>query len=94
MVRTVKDFKLCFWSLGEVTGTLLNSTYSVSRIMLHEAVNGYSTVFSGAVFRSDIKKLVPENPLEGKITFVKAKDIAELNEIGRSGHHGKVGILC
>ena len=65
--------------------------------MLHEAANGFSMVFSGAVFRSNIAKMFPENESPGDLKFVKVKDIAELNEWApvKTNHNGeKVGILC
>ena len=69
----------------------------VARAILHEAANGFSMVFSGAVFRSNIAKMFLENGSPGDLRFVKVKDIAELKELAplKTNHNGeKVGILC
>lgn len=77
-----------------VTKTTLDG---VARSMLREAANGFSIVFSGVVFRSNIANIFPENESPSDLRFVKGKDVAELNELApvETYHNGEmVGILC
>lgn len=64
--------------------------------MLHEAMNGFSTVFSGAMFRSDTAKLFSPDKYKIRYLFKKVKNIAELNgmEPVPDNNGGVIGILC
>lgn len=65
--------------------------------MLQEAANGYPTVLSGPIFGSSIAKMFHGSRAVGNFKFMKAANIAELNEMDTpkdSGSGGKVGILA
>ena len=68
-----------------------------ARAILHEAADGFSVVFSGATFRTNVANMFPEYESSGNFNFVKVTDIAELNAtatVGDNRRGGKVGILC
>lgn len=66
--------------------------------MLHEIMNGYSIVFSGAFLSSNVWKLLPATPTTGRWKFSKVKDVAGLNSVAlEKDHRGQattVGIWC
>ena len=63
--------------------------------MLHEAMNGFSTVFTGALFRSDMNLLFHDNT-KGGFSLRKCHDVASLNTFSeeRSKHAQELGVIC
>ncbi|KAL8881884.1 MAG: hypothetical protein Q9192_007695 [Flavoplaca navasiana] len=58
--------------------------------MLHEAINGFSVVFTGALFQSDSNRLFSER---NRFKFKKVPDVASLNGFGSCGYD-QIGIIC
>ncbi|KAL8672161.1 MAG: hypothetical protein Q9168_003360 [Polycauliona sp. 1 TL-2023] len=58
--------------------------------MLHEAINGYSVVFTGAILRSDSNKLFSQT---GLFELKKVPDIAALNDFDSHGLP-RIRIIC
>lgn len=63
------------------------------RALLYEASNGYSVVFSGAIFRSNVNMMFSSAV---ELDFVKVKDISTLNKMAlvNKDRHRTVGIIC
>lgn len=60
--------------------------------MLHEAINGFSVVFTGALLRSDSTKLFLQSK-QRSYSFKKVPDIAALNDFESHGFD-QIGIIC
>ncbi|KAI4280405.1 MAG: hypothetical protein L6R38_004500 [Xanthoria sp. 2 TBL-2021] len=60
--------------------------------MLHEAINGFSVVFTGALLRSDSTKLFLQSK-QRNYSFKKVPDIAALNDFESHGFD-QIGIIC
>ncbi|KAI4191388.1 MAG: hypothetical protein LQ346_004764 [Caloplaca aetnensis] len=63
--------------------------------MLHEAINGFSVVFTGALLRSDMNHLF-SSKRSRPFDFKKVPDVAALNNFSTKTTRdcGKIGILC
>lgn len=66
--------------------------------MLHEVMNGFSIVFSGAVLSSSMGRIFPKTPSVGRWTFVKVGDARGLNDAmpvrDSRGQASVVGVWC
>ena len=51
----------------------------VTNAMLHEAANGYSVVFPGAIFESSFTKNFPESQVPGNLQFANPRNAAGLH---------------
>ena len=66
--------------------------------MLHELVNGYSIVFSGAILTCNVAKIFPPTPMNVKLKFAKVDDVTGLRKIAlekdnkRQGN--SIGVWC
>lgn len=64
----------------------------ISSAMLFEALNGYSVVFSGAIFKKTVPKLFGYNLLRTDFTFVKVGNLLALMKSEEKD--GVVNVLC
>ena len=63
--------------------------------MLQEAMNGFSTVFTGALLRSDMNLLFRDNTKSG-FSLRKCHDVASLSTFSekRLEHAKELGVIC
>lgn len=64
----------------------------ISSAMLFEALNGYSVVFSGAIFKKTVPKLFGHNILRTDFTFMKVGNLDALMKSEEKD--GVVNVLC
>lgn len=71
------------------------SLTDAATIMLHEAMNGFSTVFTEALLRSDMKQLFHDGGYRG-YSLRKCQDVASLNAFSkeRSEDEDELGVIC
>lgn len=71
------------------------SLSAAARTMLHEALNGFSIVFSGALFHCNIDWMFRSDSRPSKIQFKTVMSINALNGLSvLNGKEGTIGVIC
>ena len=70
------------------------SLNAAASAIFHEALNGYSIAFSGAMLREDGRKIFSANAFKLPRTFHRVGTLAELRPMGANRADERIGVWC